>query len=62
MAKRKVTISHDLLIDLDMPAMTMVFHVVDPLVPETVKVGDNIKFTAEKVNGALSVVKVRRAG
>jgi len=57
----KVTITHGPLVNLDMPAMTMVFRVADPQMLETVKVGDNIKFTAEKVNGAFTVIRVKQA-
>ena len=51
----KITIKHGPLINLDMPAMTMVFRVKDPAMLTQVKEGDAIKFTVEKVNGALTV-------
>lgn len=57
----KVTISQGPLVNLDMPAMTMVFRVADPQILETVKAGDNIKFIAEKVNGAFTVVRIKQA-
>lgn len=57
----KVTISHGPLVNLDMPAMTMVFRVADPQMLETVKAGDNIKFIAEKANGAFTVVHIKQA-
>lgn len=56
----KITISHGPLINLDMPAMTMIFRVADPKVLDTVKVGDNIKFVADKVNGAYTVTKLEK--
>ena len=51
----KITIKHGPLVNLDMPAMTMVFRVKDPAMLSQVKEGDAIKFTAEKVGGALTV-------
>ena len=51
----KITIKHGPLVNLDMPAMTMVFRVKDPAMLTQVKEGDAIKFIAEKVGGALTV-------
>lgn len=57
----KITIKHGPLAKLDMPAMTMVFRVADPKMLEQVKPGDKIKFEADKVNGALTVVTLEPA-
>lgn len=57
----KVTIKHGPLTNLDMPAMTMVFRVADPSMLTSVKAGDNIKFIADKVNGAITVVQLEKA-
>jgi Cu(I)/Ag(I) efflux system protein CusF len=38
--------------------MTMVFQVKDPAMLDQVKVGDKIKFDAEKVGGAFRVTKI----
>ena len=54
----KITIKHGPLVNLGMPAMTMVFHVADPAMLEQVKPGDKIAFAAEMKNGALTVVKM----
>jgi len=43
-----------------MPAMTMIFRVADPKVLDTVKAGDNIKFVADKVNGAYTVTRLEK--
>ncbi len=51
----KVTIKHGPLTNLDMPAMTMVFRVKDPAMLENLKSGDTVRFTAEKLNGVLTV-------
>lgn len=54
----KVTIKHGPLKNLDMPAMTMVFQVKDPATLDRVKAGDKIKFVADKVNGAYTVMQL----
>ncbi len=55
---RKITIKHGELRKFDMPPMTMVFQVRDPAMLERVKPGDKIKFQADKVNGAFTVVEI----
>ena len=54
----KVTIRHGEIPILEMPAMTMVFRAKDPAMLDTLKEGDKIKFTAEKVNGVYTVTTV----
>ncbi|ARO30206.1 copper-binding periplasmic protein CusF [Rhizobium sp. NXC14] len=56
---QKVTIKHEDLKNLDMPAMTMVFRVEDPALLEKLKAGSNIEFVAERVNGKLTVTDVK---
>jgi Cu(I)/Ag(I) efflux system protein CusF len=58
---RKITIKHEPLQNLDMPAMTMVFQVGEPAMLEQVKTGDKIKFQAEKIGGAFTVTRIERA-
>ncbi|WP_163880524.1 copper-binding protein [Rhizobium laguerreae] len=55
----KVTIKHEDLKSLDMPAMTMVFRVEDPALLERLKEGSKIEFVAERVNGKLTVTEVK---
>lgn len=55
---KKITIKHGPLAKLDMPAMTMVFQVKDPAMLDLVKVGDKVKFDAEKVGAAFTVTKI----
>ena len=55
---KKITIKHGELRNLDMPAMTMVFQVADPAMLAKVKVGDKVKFRADKVNGAFTVMEI----
>jgi Cu(I)/Ag(I) efflux system periplasmic protein CusF len=58
---KKITIKHGPLQKLDMPPMTMVFHVKDPAMLDQVKVGDKIRFEAEKVGAAFTVTKIEPA-
>jgi Cu/Ag efflux protein CusF len=58
---KKITLRHGPLQNLDMPAMTMVFQVQDPAMLDQVKVGDKVKFQAEKVGGAFTVTKIEPA-
>lgn len=60
-AAGKVTIKHGPLASLDMPAMTMVFRVKDPAMLDQVKTGDNIRFKADKVQGAYTVTEYQAA-
>ena len=52
----KVTLSHGPLTNLDMPAMTMVFRVKDANWLDQMKAGDKIRFMADNVNGAVTIV------
>jgi Cu(I)/Ag(I) efflux system protein CusF len=58
---KKLTIRHGPLANLDMPPMTMVFQVTDPAMLERVKVGDKIRFQADKVGGAYTVTRMEAA-
>ena len=56
---RKITLKHGDMPSLEMPAMTMVFQVKDPAMIDTVKAGDKVKFTAQKVGGAFVVTEIQ---
>ncbi|MBB2749963.1 UNVERIFIED_ORG: Cu/Ag efflux protein CusF [Rhizobium aethiopicum] len=56
---KKVTIKHEDLKNLDMPAMTMVFRVEDAAILAKMKEGANVEFVAERVNGKLTVTEVK---
>ncbi len=56
----KVGIRHEAIANLGMPAMTMVFKVVDPALLEGLKSGDAIEFFAEQHDGALVVMSLNR--
>lgn len=58
---KKVTLKHGEIKNLDMPGMTMVFQVKDAAMLEKVKAGDKVKFTADKVNGAFTVLTIEPA-
>ena len=59
MKAHKVTIIHEELKSLDMPAMTMVFRTKDDAMLEKMKVGDNIEFVAGRVKGKLTVIELK---
>ncbi len=58
---RKLTLKHGEIKNLEMPGMTMLFHVKDPAMLTAVKAGDKVKFRAEKVGGALVVTEIQIA-
>jgi Cu/Ag efflux protein CusF len=58
---RKITLRHGPLANLDMPGMTMVFQVQDPAMLEQVKVGDKVKFRAEKIGAAFTITELQPA-
>jgi len=57
--QKKVTIKHEPLENLDMPAMTMVFVVADDAMLGKVKAGQTIEFVADRVNGRITVVEIK---
>jgi hypothetical protein len=54
----KITLRHGEIPNLEMPPMTMVFQVRDPALLAKVKAGDKVRFTADKVNGAYTVMSI----
>lgn len=56
---KKVTLIHEELKSLEMPAMTMVFRVEDAAILEKLKEGSDVEFVAERVNGKLTVTSVK---
>jgi Cu(I)/Ag(I) efflux system periplasmic protein CusF len=57
----KITLKHGPIKKLDMDeGMTMVFRVQDPAMLKQVKVGDKVKFDAERVNGQITVIKIEK--
>ena len=54
----KLTLRHGRIESLDMPGMTMVFRVADPKMLDDLKEGDKVRFSADRVNGALTVTEI----
>src|SRR5215216_149708 len=62
-AAGKITLKHGPIKSLDMTddTMTMVFRVQDPAMLKSVKVGDKVKFAADRVDGAITLTKMQKA-
>lgn len=58
---KKMTIKHGELKNLDMPGMTMVFHIRNAILLETFKAGDKVKFFADKLDGVFVVTDMQLA-
>ncbi len=56
---KKVTLIHEELKSLDMPAMTMVFRVKDEAMLEKMKVGSAVEFVADRLDGKLTVIELK---
>lgn len=54
----RVTLDHGPLVNLDMPAMTMVFQLADPAMLEGLNEGSEIRFVADRVAGKLTVTEI----
>jgi len=57
----KLTLKHGEIKNLDMPGMTMVFQVKEPALLDKVKVGDKVKFRAEKTGSGYVVTIIEPA-
>jgi len=60
-AAGKVTLSHGPLANLNMPAMTLVFKVSNATWLDQMKTGDKIRFMADNINGAITVIHFEAA-
>ncbi|HKX43219.1 MAG TPA: copper-binding protein [Burkholderiaceae bacterium] len=54
----KLTLKHGPIANLEMPGMTMVFRVADPKMLEGLKEGDRVRFSADRVNGAITITAI----
>ena len=61
MSAQKLTLKHGDIKNLGMPGMTMIFKVTDPKMLSSVKEGDNVRFTADRIGGALTVTSIKPA-
>lgn len=57
----KITLKHGAIPNLDMPPMTMVFQLSDTAQLGTLKAGDKVRFTADKIQGAYTVMSIAPA-
>ena len=58
----KITLRHGPIKKFEMDeGMAMVFKVRDPAMLKIVKVGDKVKFEADRVNGQFTVTKIQKA-
>ena len=57
----KITLSHGEIRNLEMPPMTMVFQVKDKAMLDKVKAGDKVRFAADKVGGAYTIIQIEPA-
>ena len=60
-AAGKITLDHGDIPNLDMGAMSMVFKAGDGVALKTLKTGDKVTFTAERVNGQLTATSIQKA-
>ncbi|SLN54165.1 periplasmic copper-binding protein [Roseovarius litorisediminis] len=54
-----VTISHEALTNLDMPAMTTSFRVADPSMLRRLQPGKPVTFAADRINGKLTITALK---
>ncbi len=59
-AEGKVTLRHGPLPELDMPGMTMVFTARDRAMMRDLKVGDKVRFIAERSDGIFYVIEIAK--
>ncbi len=57
----RITLRHGEIKNLDMPPMTMVFQVKDAKMLDSVKVGDKVRFSAEKLPAGYTVTALQPA-
>lgn len=55
----KVTIIHEELVDLEMPAMTMVFRLANNEMLSKLSEGQDIEFIVDRVEGKLTVMELK---
>lgn len=59
-AGQEVTLRHGEIKNLEMPPMTMVFKVKDVGQLAPLKAGDKVRFTADRINGAYTVLSIEK--
>ncbi|MFM2067193.1 MAG: hypothetical protein RLZZ584_2102 [Pseudomonadota bacterium] len=56
--QRRITLKHGPIKSIDMPAMSMTFRLANPAWADSVKVGDKVKFEADKVDGYYTITRL----
>jgi len=56
----KLTLRHGRIESLDMPGMKMVFRMADLKMLEGLKEGDKLRFSAERIQGAITITAIER--
>jgi Cu/Ag efflux protein CusF len=57
-AAGKITLQHGEIKNLGMAAMTMVYRVKNPALLNELKAGDQVQFTADRINGVFTVLSI----
>jgi Cu(I)/Ag(I) efflux system protein CusF len=57
----KVTLRHGAIESLGMPAMTMVFRLADPKMLDQLKEGEKVRFSADRLHGAITLTSIEAA-
>jgi Cu/Ag efflux protein CusF len=60
-ASGKVTLDHGPIPNLNMDGMTMAWKVADPAMLKSLKKGEKVQFSADRVNGSLTVTRIQKA-
>lgn len=58
--QHRLTLRHGAIKNLEMPAMSMTFRLADPSWADRYKVGDKVRFEADKVDGYFVLTKLER--
>jgi Cu(I)/Ag(I) efflux system protein CusF len=58
-AAKSITIRHGAIKTLDMPPMTMVYLVKDPVMLDRINIGDKVKFNAERTGSDYTVTELQ---
>jgi Cu/Ag efflux protein CusF len=59
-AAKRITLNHEAIPNIPMPAMIMMFGVGDGKMISGLKPGDKVRFTADIVDGTLTVTSIQR--
>jgi Cu(I)/Ag(I) efflux system periplasmic protein CusF len=59
-AQAKLTVKHEAIKNLDMDQMTMVFRIKDPKMLDSLNEGDQVLFEADRVNGQITITKIKK--